>query len=204
MIQAIIIITVAVTIAGLRDDRLMSRLRLEPYQVAHRKQWYRVLTHIALHADWIHLTVNMLVLYSFGDTIILYFRYYLGSRSPQGLFLSFYLLAAVASSLHSLARRRDDPHYAAIGASGAISAVVFCAIFFDPYSLIYLFGVVPVPGVVFAALYLAYSIRMARRGGDNIAHDAHLFGALFGLAYPIIINWRLAGVFIDKLLSPLG
>ena len=90
-------------------------------------------------------------------------------------------------------------YYSAIGASGAVMAVVFTSIFFDPWNKLYFFGLIPIPGIVFGALYLAYSWYMSKQNKDNIGHDAHFFGAIFGLVYPVIIDPSLLHHFISKL-----
>ena len=94
---------------------------------------------------------------------------------------------------------RNNPRYASIGASGAVSAVVFASIFFNPWSKIYLLGVIPIPGIIFGLLYIGYSSYMGRRQGDRINHFAHLFGALFGFLFPLLMNPSFFSVFWDNL-----
>jgi membrane associated rhomboid family serine protease len=88
-----------------------------------------------------------------------------------------------------------------VGASGAVSAVIFFFIFFNPWELIYFYGIVPVPGIIMGVLYLIYSHYMSRREADNVNHDAHLTGAIFGFVFPLFIDYRLIHYFIDQLLS---
>ena len=98
-------------------------------------------------------------------------------------------------------KNRNNPYYNAVGASGAVSAVVFTSIILKPWSQIYFFGILPIPGIIFAIAYLIYSWQMGKRSKDNIAHDTHFFGALFGMVFPIILDPGLLSDFIEQLLS---
>ena len=155
--------------------------------------------HAFLHANWTHLIVNMLVLYSFGTVCERYFQQFFGAYWIP-YFLILYVGAILVSPLYALIKHRKDYLYNAVGASGAVSAVVFAAIFFDPWNKIYFFAMIPMPGIVFAALYLIYSWMMSRRSKDNIAHDTHFFGAIFGFLLPILLNPDLLTFFIRRLL----
>jgi membrane associated rhomboid family serine protease len=105
----------------------------------------------------------------------------------------------LASNIYALIKHRNNYFYNAIGASGAVASVLFTAIFFDPWNKIYFFGILPIPGIIFAGLYLFYSYQMSMKQSDNVAHDAHFLGALFGFIFPILINSALFEIFIDKL-----
>jgi len=187
---------------ALRRRELLTRFDLSPYQAVHARQYYRVFTHAFLHADYLHLGINMLVLYSFGTGVERIF----GSLEQQGvifsgplLFLLLYLSSIALSSLSTVVRYRDNPDYAAVGASGAVSAVVFTYIFFAPLQKIYFYMVLPIPGILFGILYLLYSSYMSRRSRDNINHAAHFWGAVVGFIYPLLLEPRLFGVFIENL-----
>jgi membrane associated rhomboid family serine protease len=110
-----------------------------------------------------------------------------------------YFGGLIISNAYALFKHRNNYYYNAVGASGAVSAVLFAAIFFEPWQNIYFFAVLPIPGIVFAALYLIYSYYMSRKQQDQIAHDAHFLGALFGFIFPVLLNGRLFERFIDKL-----
>jgi membrane associated rhomboid family serine protease len=198
----IVIITVLTSVVALRRRELLTRFDLSPYQAVHATQYYRVFTHAFLHADYLHLGINMLVLYSFGTGVERIF----GSLEQQGvifsgplLFLLLYLSSIALSSLSTVVRYRDNPDYAAVGASGAVSAVVFTYIFFAPLQKIYFYMVLPIPGILFGILYLLYSSYMSRRSRDNINHAAHFWGAVVGFIYPLLLEPRLFGVFIENL-----
>jgi membrane associated rhomboid family serine protease len=195
----IIILTSGFSILAFRQHSLMYKYQFNPYQILKRKQYARLILHAFLHANWTHLLVNMLVLYSFGTALEKYFQTFFGARwIPYFLFL--YLGAILVSPLYALIRHKDNYLYNAVGASGAVAAVVFATIFFDPWNKIYFFAIMPVPGIIFGAIYLIYSWIMSKKGQDNVAHDTHFFGALFGFIVPMILNPDLIAYFIDQLL----
>ncbi|SRR6056297_7698 len=195
---AIIIITALVSIAAFNNQTLMYRLNLNPYMVVHRNQWYRVLSHGFVHADWIHLFVNMFVLFSFGRAVERYFQVaeYEGFlTNPILHFLLIYFLGMFISTVVTVGKHKDNYQYNAVGASGAVSAIVFASIFFNPTSTLLLFAVIPMPAFVFGILFLAYSQYMQRRGGDNVNHNAHFIGAVFGFIYPLLINPEMIKIY---------
>ena len=106
----------------------------------------------------------------------------------------------IISSIYSIFKYKNNVHYSALGASGAVMAVVFTSIFFDPWNKLYLFGIVAIPGILFGILYLAYSFYMSKKNVDNIGHDAHFIGAVFGFVYPILIDVGLLDQFLSKFL----
>jgi membrane associated rhomboid family serine protease len=126
--------------------------------------------------------------------------YFWGTKAVI-LFVLLYLSAIIVSSLYSLAKYKDNYSYSAVGASGATSAIVFASIFFDPWNMIYFFGVLPIPGILFGVIYLIYSYRMSRKGTDNIGHDAHFWGAVYGFTFPLFFKPELFKFFINRLLS---
>jgi membrane associated rhomboid family serine protease len=199
----IIGITVLVSIAAFNNRQLFDGFQFNAYRIYHHKEWYRLLTHGFLHANYTHLIVNMLVLFMFGtaaerwlqllesDGIIKYYRL---------VFVLFYVIAVVLASLTSLFRHKDDAWYNAVGASGAVSAVLFFNIFFNPWEKLYVYALIPVPGIMLGAAYLIYSHFMSRKEIDNINHDAHLLGAVFGFVFPLFLDVRLINHFIHELL----
>jgi membrane associated rhomboid family serine protease len=198
----IVIITSAISIIAFSRPELMYRFQFNPYQVYHRRQYYRLLTHALLHADWVHLFINMLVLFSFGNAVEHYFHI-LGNRGilmfPGITYLALYIGAVIAASLTTLYKHKDNHWYNSVGASGGVSAVIFTSIFFAPWQNLLLYAVIPIPGIIFGVLYLAYSHYASRKFSDNINHDAHFIGAVFGLAFPLLIDINLLGTFIQQL-----
>ena len=195
----LVAVTSAFSAIAFSQHSLIYKYQFNPYQILKRRQYERLILHAFLHANWTHLIINMLVLYSFGTALERYFQEYFGpSWIPYYLIL--YFGAILVSPLYALYRHRNDYNYNAVGASGAVSAVVFACIFFNPWSKIYFFMMVPMPGIVFAVLYLVYSWFMSTRAKDNIAHDTHFFGAVFGFLLPILFEPGLFLYFIRQLL----
>lgn len=175
--------------AAFRDERVFALLLFDAHRVRHG-EWYRCLSHALVHSDVPHLVVNMFVLYMFGRNVELLYGMVLGPVSLP-VFVLLYLGGAVVSSIPALVKHGDVPGYRAVGASGAVSAVLFAQILLMPTAPIrFLFIPFDVPSFVFGGLYLFYSWYMDRRGGDNVAHDAHLHGALFGIAFTAILEPR--------------
>ncbi len=194
LIAAIVIISVT----AFSQPHIMQKYQFNAFQIVRRKEYIRLISHGFLHSGWAHLLVNMFVLFSFGKAVI----YYLDREFPgRGLIMFFILFfaALIFSSLYSLVKHKDNPYYNAIGASGAVSAVVFTSIFFSPYSMLYIFFAIPIPGIVFGIGYLIYSRVMAHKGMDNIGHDAHFWGAVFGFIFPILYKPSLFMEFIHQL-----
>jgi membrane associated rhomboid family serine protease len=128
----------------------------------------------------------------------MYFKFNFGNNHILYYFL-LYFGGILVSNIYALIKHRNNFFYNSVGASGAVSAVLFAAIFFDPWNKILFFMILPIPGVIFAALYLVYSYQMSMKQKDNVAHDAHFLGALFGFVFPILLNYQLLEVFLDKL-----
>lgn len=199
MVLIIVVITSLISIYAFSNAGITERLSLKPTLVYHKHQYYRILSHSLIHADWTHLIVNMYVLFIFGDVCNQYFEYYFGAKHTI-LFLALYIASLIFSSLFSIFKHRNNQGYSAIGASGAVMAIVFTSIFFDPWNKLWFFGIIPIPGILFGIIYLIYSLYMGKKNIDNIGHDAHFTGAVFGFLFPLIVDFRLLNMFIEKLL----
>ncbi|HJR73647.1 MAG TPA: rhomboid family intramembrane serine protease [Luteimonas sp.] len=195
----IVAVTVVVSWLAFNNPRLVDRLILWPPAIDRGKQYDRLVTHGFIHADWMHLLFNMVTLWSFGATMERFYTQYIGALG----YVAFYLSAIVVAILPTYMRHRHDAGYRSLGASGAVSAVLFAFILLDPWSGIYLFLIpIPIPAFLFAALYVGYSIWMDKRGGDNVNHSAHLYGAAYGVMFTLIMEPRAAAHFVQKLASP--
>ena len=188
MITVIIIaITCIVSILCFNGTLNGNKLIFNAYQVWHRKEWYRMLTSGMIHSGWGHLFFNMLTLYFFGRVVEQYFSAAFGGVIGTVLYVVLYVSALAISSLGDLVMYRNNWNYNALGASGAVSAVLFASILFAPKMGIYIYLIpIPVPGYIFAPLYLLYCWYMAKRNMDNIGHTAHFWGAVYGMLFPII------------------
>jgi membrane associated rhomboid family serine protease len=198
----VIIISLTSVLAFSNKD-IIRQFQFNAFKIFHKRQYYRMLSHALVHANWEHLLVNMIVLWSFGTVVEHSFQLNFGGNSSY-YFLALFIGSVIFSSLLSLYKQRNNVYYNAVGASGAVSAVLFAAIFFNPWEPIYFFGVLPLPGIIFGVLYLYYSFYMSRKKLDNIGHDAHYMGAVIGFCTPIIIRPSLFLDFVNMLFSPSG
>ncbi|MVN76241.1 rhomboid family intramembrane serine protease [Hymenobacter sp. HMF4947] len=169
---------------------------MQPYVIARSGQWYRLLTSGFLHADWSHLLFNMFAFYSFSPVVLATLAQGYGSGVGLALFLLLYLGGIIISDLPTYFRHRDDRNYRSLGASGGVASVLFASILLFPVNShgggIIIFPLpFPIQPFLFGFLYLAYSWFMGRRQGDNINHDAHFYGALFGV---LLISALVPGV----------
>ncbi len=180
----LIAINVIVSLIGFNNGNTINQLIMWPYGVKRAKQYYRFISSGFIHADFIHLFFNMFTLYSFGRAVEIYFREYeLGGSIA---YIALYLLGLIVSDLPTYVKQQDNQQYRSLGASGAVSAVVFACILFNPWGLIRLYGI-PFPFIAYAILYLIYCVYMAKRGIGNINHDAHLWGSVFGFVITVLL-----------------
>lgn len=196
----LVAITCVVSFAAMNNPTLLDKLILWPPAVNRKQQWYRLVSYGFIHADFMHLLFNMLTLYFFGRVMEDFYTARLGVAG----FAIFYVAALVASILPSYLGHRDDTRYYSLGASGAVSAVLFAFILFEPWGMLGVFFIVPVPAIVFAGLYVWYSVWSERRGGDRTNHSAHLWGAAFGVAFTLVIEPRVFPHFLQQLAAPLS
>lgn len=189
----IIGLTLLISFACFSNRERFMKLAFIPYRMIRDKEWCRIVTHGFVHADSTHLLVNMFTFWSFGLYIERSFNYLGFGRMG---YVGLYVGGMIAASLYDLVKQRENPYYVSIGASGAVSAVLFSSILFDPWGKILLFAVIPIPGILFGVLYLVYCQYMAKRGGDNINHNAHFYGAVYGLFYPVLLEPQLLRGFL--------
>lgn len=188
----IVIITCLVSIGGFNNNKIVDDLIFYPPAVTRRNQWYRFFSCGLIHADWTHLIFNMLSLYFFGRAVEAQFMFIFGNKGNL-LYLLMYVMALAVSLLPTFFKNRDNYHYRSLGASGAVSAVMFACLLLAPGEKVYpLFLPIGIPGFVYAPLFIFISAWMERRGGDNVNHSAHIWGALFGLAFVIVLGKLVA------------
>ena len=192
----IIIITSIISITAFNNQKILGELMFYPARMKGGREPYRLLTHGFIHADFFHLFINMLTLFFFGPVLeSMIFT------SPQYIIL--YLTAIPAASLFDYFKHKDNHYYRSLGASGAVSAVVFATIILDPwFKGICLFGILCLPNILFGALYIFYSAYMSKKGGDNIGHNAHLWGGVYGFVFTAIVRPDLFQNFFDRLMHP--
>ncbi|HTF81699.1 MAG TPA: rhomboid family intramembrane serine protease [Cytophagales bacterium] len=182
----ILLVTLGLSFYAWNNESVMYKLVMDPYSITKKKQYYRLLTSGFIHADYIHLFFNMFALWGFGMSVEYQFVLKYGFVTGEVLYLLFYLAALIASDLPTYLKNKNNYNYSSLGASGAVSALILSRIIFDPISDIYLFFF-PLPGIIMGVLYIAYSYHMGKQRMDNIGHDAHLHGALFGIVATIVL-----------------
>ena len=191
----IILITVVISLIAFSNQKVMNRLLFWP-PALQRGEYDRFISHGFIHADGAHLLFNMITLFFFGSVIESFYRQYFFDMG----FVLFYLGGLIAAIIPRYLTHKHDTHWASLGASGAVSAVLFAYILFEPWKLIFVFFI-PVPAIIFAVLYVAYSIWSGKRGNSNINHSAHLWGAAYGIVMTIILEPKLIPHFLNKLLD---
>lgn len=181
----LIVANVIFSLIGFSNAALLDKTIMWPYRVAREKQYLRFITSGFLHADLGHLFFNMFTLFFFGRNIEIILR--IGGLGGELSYLSLYFLGLIVSDIPSYIKHRDNYNYRSLGASGAVSAVIFATIVFSPWSAIYLYGAFKISAAVYAVLYIVYCVYMSRKGGGHINHDAHLWGSLFGLVFTLVL-----------------
>ncbi|HET6555081.1 MAG TPA: rhomboid family intramembrane serine protease [Dyella sp.] len=194
---AIIAITCIVSFMAFNNARLMNDLILWPPAITRNREYHRLVTYGVVHADFSHLLFNMITLFFFGRAIEDFYTRQLGMLG----FALFYIAALVVSILPTYFKNRTNASYRSLGASGAVLAVLFAFILQFPWARIVVL-VVPMPAILYAVLYLVYSIYMDRQGKDNINHSAHLWGAAFGVAFTLLMKPDLVSNFLYQLSQP--
>jgi len=193
---ALIALTCAISIPAFTNQNLIAKLLFWSPAIA-RGEVHRFVTHGFVHADGAHLLFNMITLYFFGRVMEPFFEQYIGAIG----YVLFYLSAIAVAILPSYIQHRGDANYRSLGASGAVSAVLFAYILLAPWSMLFVFFF-PLPAIVFAVAYTAYSFYAGRRGGGNINHSAHLWGAGYGILFALCMEPALAPHFLEQLMNP--
>jgi membrane associated rhomboid family serine protease len=188
----IIIINVLVSLAAMKNERLMDQLIFYPPAVTHDNQYYRFFTSGFIHADFGHLIFNMISLYAFGGMVESGFNQIFG-ESGRLYYLLMYMLALPVSLMPTFVKNKSNSYYRSLGASGAVSAVIFAGLLMSPQAGVGMYFIpIYIPGFIFGPLYLIISAYLDRKGGSNINHSAHIWGALFGIAF-LVVAGQLAG-----------
>lgn len=196
----IVIATAVVSILAFQNREMLAKLMFNPYLVKHSNQWYRAVTHAFIHSGWMHLAVNMWVLWQFGKIVEYSFVSEKGGLGTP-MFIGLYLGGILFATLPSFQKHQNNFNYNSLGASGAVAAVLFASIFFDPTMNLYLMFVpLPIPAVIFGILYLGFEWYMDKKSNDNIAHDAHFWGAAFGFLYALVMVPSQLQTFVDAII----
>lgn len=179
IVLGIIIANVLVSMKGFDDYAFLDKYKFQVSRIKGGEK-VRLFSSGFLHVDWMHLILNMYVLYVFADFV----ANILGNNS----FLIIYFGSLLAGSFYSLSYHKDEPYYSAVGASGAVSGIVYSSILLFPDMQLLLFFVIPIPGYVFGVGYLLYSIYGMKKQLGNVGHAAHLGGAIGGFALTLLLK----------------
>lgn len=185
--SVIFALTIGVSLYTFSNPQYFSRLMLNPYAIHRDKsRLITIFTSGLVHKDWMHLLFNMMTFYFFGFSLEAMFVQFSGVAGHI-LFAGLYIVSLVLSDLPTIVQQKNNPGYFSLGASGAICAILFSFILFQPKATLGLFMIIPMPAYLFALLFLGYCIWAAKKANDHINHDAHLFGALSGLALTLLM-----------------
>lgn len=183
----IIALTCLVSFPAFSNARMKEDLLFWPYEIRHRGQLYRFLSGGVIHADTMHLLFNMVSLYSFGTALETFMFPVLFADKSKALYVGLYVLGIIAAGIPDYFKYQHQSYYRALGASGAVSAVIFAAITIQPNLPIRFFFIpIDIPGYIFGFIFLGLSYYLAKRGGGNIGHNAHFWGAVFGVIYTLL------------------
>ena len=186
----IVVITCLVSFAAFNNEKLRNDMLFWPAEISSRNQFYRFLSYGLVHADLMHLAFNMLALYSFGQFVEknLFSNPNLFGTRGSIFYLVLYVSALIVSTIPDYYKNKNNYDYRALGASGAVSAVIFAGIMIEPRLPIQIFFIPwAIPGFLFAPIFLALSAYLSKKGSDNIGHLAHISGALYGLLFTLVV-----------------
>jgi membrane associated rhomboid family serine protease len=195
----LIIVVGIVSYLAFNDRSTMYKLLHSPYQEARKKEYYRWLTSMFVHANWTHLLINMFVFYSFGQVVESYFVQIFGELYGRLYFLLLFLFSGICADIPTFFKHKDNGNFSSVGASGAVSGVMMASVLFSPWTEWLLFFVIPVWAIVAAVLYLIYSSYASKKGGGIIDHDAHFYGAVFGVLFTILLKPEIFAFFLVQL-----
>jgi membrane associated rhomboid family serine protease len=184
MVIFLIILTVLVSWQGFQNRSFLERMLFIPYRIKHNEEWPRFFSHMLVHSDWSHLIFNMMTLYFIGDFLFNEYSLIFGSIKGIYYFGSLYLMGGLFATAYSYYKHQNNPGYRSLGASGAVTAVLFAFIAAHPtQDLMLMFIPIPIPAYIFGPIYLLIEYYAFRKGNTGIAHDAHISGALVGILF---------------------
>ena len=199
----ITIITVAISILAMYNEPLMDKLIFNPYTVQRKNEWYRFISSGFIHADFMHLAFNMFSFYMFSDYVEQFFSMIFGAQG-LALYIILYISSLAVCLIPTFLKHKHQYHYNSLGASGAVSAIVFVGIFLQPTIQIGFFIIPPIiPGFIFGPIYFAITAYLSKKGQSGINHSAHLWGSIYGIVFLIITakflgNYDAVGLFIEQ------
>lgn len=192
--------TVLVSMLAFNRPAMLAEFMMNPYKVKTQRQYYRFLTSGFIHQDHMHLIMNMFSFFFFGRIIETIFGMIWGVWGGV-YYIALYLLAIIVSDLPSYFKHKNNPRYNSLGASGGVAAVIFASVVFQPTQKICLFIALCLPGFILGTAYIVYSYYQGKKANDNINHDAHLYGAVFGFIFCVIMYPPSIGIFLQQIME---
>lgn len=184
-----------------KNPGFMGQSLFTPYRVYHYKEYQRFILSGFIHKDGTHLLFNMFTFYFFGSVVEQFLLYYFDGGVGALVYIGFYLAAIVIADIPTYVKRKNDPSYHALGASGGTSAAVFASIMLMPLADVCIFGIFCLPGFILGLLFLGYSFYQGKQEEGTINHDAHLYGALFGILFILLLSPASGYHFIEQIIN---
>lgn len=195
----LLIITCLVSYQAFRKEAFFYRFAHWPIKEHGNKEYFRLLSSGFVHANWLHLLINMFVFWQFGEYIESNFTILFGVTLGRIYYLLVFVLTIILANIPTYLNKKDEPAFLSVGASGAVSGIVFIFILLDPWSPLYLYGIIKIPGIIAGVLFLVYSSWASKRKADRIDHVAHFAGAIAGVLLTILLKPALISHFIERL-----
>ncbi len=195
----LIVVLIGTSLYGWSKPQIQQRLMMNPYRIRHNREYYRFISSGFAHSGYMHLFLNVFTFYFFGTYVERMFISEFGTELGLLYFLVLFIAGIVVSDLPTYFKYQNAPNYNSLGASGGVSSIVFAFILYNPTMKIWLFLAIPIPGFILGALYIVYSYYQSKNSIDKINHSAHLYGALFGLVFSILIKPRVVVEFIQEM-----
>ena len=201
ILYTFLIPTIITSILAFKNPELFDKLKFNPAHIQNSREWYRFFSYGFIHADFFHLIINMYVLYSFGEIVLYDFQSIFGTQANL-YFTLLYIPALALSVIPSYLKNKENVFYNAVGASGAVSAIVYTAIILNPtLTMGLIFIPIPLPAWIFGLLYIIYTIVMSKREDTRIGHSAHLWGSVYGMLFILILEPEIYVWFISQILG---
>lgn len=193
----LILLNIGASFYAWNNKNMYNKWMMNPYRIYHNNQYYRFITSGFIHGDWMHLFFNMFAFYSFGEALEYYLYMYTGTMT-QFYFYGIYMVALIVSDIPTYLKNKDNEHYNSLGASGAVAAIIFACVVISPLSKISIYFI-PIPAFIFGFLYLGYSYYSSKKSLGGINHDAHFYGAIFGVVSIGIIHPPFISAFFEQI-----
>ncbi len=188
----LVIITAVTSYMGFQQPAFLHRFKHWPYREKHQGEWYRFVSSGFLHGGWLHLLINMFVFWQFGLIVESAYESFFGPTMGKIWFIVLYITTIIVADISTYIKHKDNYGFSSIGASGAVSGILFIYILMMPWNTLYLWGILPIPALLVGVGYLWYSHRAAGQAETRIDHDAHFYGAVYGVIFTLILKPEMA------------